>query len=75
VDDVAEGLLKSKKYVVPLALLSPVTVGSIAVLYFTEGRFNLKKDTNIFDIELATHPQFAREQTFTPAPAPLDSSR
>jgi hypothetical protein len=56
VDDVAEGLLKSKKYVVPLALLSPVTVGSIAVLYFTEGRFDLKKDTDIFDIDLAVHP-------------------
>jgi hypothetical protein len=60
VDDVAEGLLKSKKYIVPLAILSPVAVGSIAVLYFTEGRFNLKDDTNVFDIDLAVHPAVAR---------------
>ena len=75
VDDVAEGLLKSKKYVLPLALLSPVAVGSIAVLYFTEGRFNLKKDTDIFDINLAVHPQAERAQTSTPDPVLLGSSR
>jgi hypothetical protein len=50
-------------------------VGGIAVLYFTEGRFNLKKDTNIFDIDLAVHPQAARAQTSTPDPALLGSSR
>ena len=59
----AEGLLKSKKYVVPLALLSPPVVGSIAVLYITEGRFNLKNDTNVFDIDLAVHPQAERTRT------------
>lgn len=63
VDDVAEGLLKSKKYVVPLALLSPPVVGSIAVLYITEGRFSLKNDTNVFDIDLAVHPQAERTRT------------
>jgi hypothetical protein len=47
VDDVAEGLLKSKKYVIPLALLSPPVAGGVALLYLTEGRFSLKQNTAV----------------------------
>ena len=60
---VAEALLKSKKYAVPLAMLSiltPEVAGSIAVAYFTEGRFNLKQDAGIFDIARAMQPQPTR---------------
>lgn len=74
VDDVAEGLLKSKKYVIPLALLSPPVMGGIALLYVTEGRFSLKRDTDVFDIARAVHPQAVRYQVSTvtlPTPATL----
>ncbi len=63
---VAEGLLKSKKYIVPLAFISPITVGSIAVLYVIEGRFNLKNNTSVFDIEHAVHPLNAEVRAFPP---------
>lgn len=58
VDGVAEALLKTKKYVVPLAILSPPVTGSIALVYFAEGRFNTKHNTPVFDIErtLQTRP-------------------
>ena len=52
-DGVAEGLIKSKKYVVPLAILSPVVTGSIAVVYLAEGRFNPKRGVGVFDIARA----------------------
>jgi hypothetical protein len=38
-DGIAEALVMSKKYVVPLAVLSPVAVGSLVVAWATEGRF------------------------------------
>jgi hypothetical protein len=57
VDGVAEALLKSKKYVVPLAILSPAVTGSIAVVYLTEGRFNPKRNAGVFDIGRAVQPQ------------------
>ena len=57
VDGVAEALLKTKKYVVPLAILSPVVTGSIAVVYFAEGRFNPKRNAEVFDITRAAQPQ------------------
>jgi hypothetical protein len=66
---VAEALLKSKKYVVPLAILSPVVTGSIAVVYFTEGRFNPRRNAAVFDIARAADPQPVKS-----APAALTGS-
>jgi hypothetical protein len=60
---VAEGLIKSKKYVVPLAILSPVVTGSIAVVYLAEGRFNPKRGAGVFDIARADRPKPARTAT------------
>jgi hypothetical protein len=57
VDDVAEGLLKSKKYSVPLTILSPPVTGGLALLYLAEGRFNPAKGAGVFDINSATHPE------------------
>ncbi len=57
VDDVAEGLLKSKKYSVPLAILSPPITGGLALLYLAEGRFDPAKGAGVFDINSATHPE------------------
>jgi hypothetical protein len=55
-DGVAEALLKSKKYVVPLALLSPYTAVGVGVAYFT-GRFDPKKNVEQFDLAQAVQPQ------------------
>jgi hypothetical protein len=55
-DSVAEALLKSKKYLVPLAILSPYTACGVGVAYLT-GRFNLKKNAEIFDIASAVQPR------------------
>jgi hypothetical protein len=50
VDGVLEALLKTKKYVVPLAVLHPVLTGGLAAAYLAEGRFNPKrKDVQVFD--------------------------
>jgi hypothetical protein len=55
-DSVAEALLKSKKYVVPLVLLSPYTACGVGVAYLT-GHFNPKKNVEKFDIASAFQPQ------------------
>jgi hypothetical protein len=49
VDGVAESLLKSKKYILPLVVLSPEVAGAVAVSYLTEGRLKLPKNTVIFE--------------------------
>jgi hypothetical protein len=49
-------LLKSKKYLVPLAILSPYTACGVGVAYLT-GRFNPKKNAEIFDIASAVQPR------------------
>ncbi|MDE1178725.1 MAG: hypothetical protein PW789_19290 [Edaphobacter sp.] len=41
---VAESLVKSKKYIVPLAFLFPHTTAAIGVTYLAEGRFSPPKD-------------------------------
>jgi hypothetical protein len=55
-DSVAEALLKSKKYLVPLAILSPYTACGVGVVYLT-GRFNPKKNAEVFDVANAVQPR------------------
>lgn len=45
IDGVVESLVKSKKYVVPLAVLYPEFTAVLGVAYLTEGRFSPPKDT------------------------------
>jgi hypothetical protein len=40
VDGVVESLVKSKKYVLPLAALHPIVAGTLAVVYLGDGRFH-----------------------------------
>jgi len=47
VHGVAESLVKSKKYVVPLAILLPETTGVLAVSWFTLDRFRFPKDAEV----------------------------
>lgn len=42
---VVESMVKSKKYVVPLVILSPHLTAGMAVAYFTDGRFKIPKST------------------------------
>jgi hypothetical protein len=50
VDGVAESLFKSKKYVLPLAVLSPEVTGGVVAAYLVEGRLKLPKDAPVFNI-------------------------
>lgn len=56
VHGVAESLLKTKKYVVPLAFFHPFLVGGIATAYFVKGRFNPGREATVIasmpDLEL-----------------------
>jgi hypothetical protein len=50
VDGVAESLVKSKKYLIPLVALAPEVTGGVVVAYLTDGRLKLPRDTPIFEI-------------------------
>jgi hypothetical protein len=74
VDGVTESLVKSKKYLVPLAVLAPEVTGGVVVAYLAEGRLKLPKSTPVFEIgdeEVTDAPEPvpapAREQLPPPA--------
>ncbi len=50
VDGVAESLVKSKKYLIPLVVLNPEVTGGIVVAYLVEGRLKLPKDARVFAV-------------------------
>ncbi len=50
VDGVAESLVKSKKYLLPLTILAPEVTGGVVVAYLVDGRMKLPKGTPVFDI-------------------------
>jgi hypothetical protein len=49
VDGVIEALVKSKKYVVPLAFLNPYVTGTLIAAYITDGRFHPNRQAAVFD--------------------------
>jgi len=51
VDGVVESLVKSKKYVLPLAALHPIVAGTLAVVYLGDGRFHPDKHAAVFNPE------------------------
>lgn len=70
VDGVVESLVKSKKYVLPLAALHPIVTGTLVVAYLGNGRFRPDPHAEIFNPaqdfepgEAATHnePAMFRE--------------
>jgi hypothetical protein len=63
VDGVAESLVKSKKYLLPLAVLAPEVTGGVVVAYLAEGRLKLPKGTPVFEIG-------DEETTGAPEPVP-----
>jgi len=44
IDGIGETLVRSKKYIVPLAFLSPTTAASLIAAYVGTGRFHMPKD-------------------------------
>jgi predicted RecA/RadA family phage recombinase len=42
-----ESVVKSKKYVVPLAVLNPEITAGLVVAYLTDGRFKAPKDATV----------------------------
>jgi hypothetical protein len=50
VDGVLEALIKSKKYVVPLAALHPVITAGLAAGYLGSGRFHPPKDAPVLNV-------------------------
>jgi len=51
VDGVAESLVKSKKYLLPMAILTPEITGGAVVAYLADGRMKLPKDATIFKVD------------------------
>ena len=47
IDGVMESVVKSKKYVLPLAVLSPPVTAGLIVAYLTDGRFKAPKDATV----------------------------
>jgi hypothetical protein len=47
IDGVMESVVKSKKYVVPLAVLNPEVTAGLVVAYLTDGRFAAPKDATV----------------------------
>jgi hypothetical protein len=50
VDGVAESLVKSKKYLIPMTILAPEVTGGVVVAYLADGRLKLPKGTPVFHI-------------------------
>jgi hypothetical protein len=56
VDGVVESLVKSKKYVVPLAALHPIVAGTLVVAYLGDGRFHPNPHAEVYDPTVAAEP-------------------
>ncbi len=56
VDGVAESLVKSKKYVLPLALLHPIFAGSFLVAYVSDGRFYPPEEAPVMEEVRSAEP-------------------
>jgi hypothetical protein len=50
VKGVAESLMKSKKYLLPMAILAPELTGSAVVAYLAKGRMELPKNALVFNV-------------------------
>jgi hypothetical protein len=49
VNGVIESLVKSKKYVIPLAASHPFVTGTLIAVYFADGRFQPGSEVSVFD--------------------------
>jgi hypothetical protein len=76
VDGVMESVVKSKKYVLPLAVLTPQVAAGLIVAYLTDGRFKVPKDATVEIVpgepvtKAAEPPVPGATETRRPLPAP-----
>ena len=54
VNGVTESLVKSKKYLIPMSVLTPHVMGTVAIAYLLDGRFRMPKNALEFDLNQAT---------------------
>jgi hypothetical protein len=78
-DGITESLVKTKKYLIPLAVLSPELTGGVIAAYLAEGRSKLPKTATVFNIddaEIDTPPSPAASspKPSTPDPSPAATS-
>lgn len=57
VNGVTESLVKSKKYVIPMAILMPHVTATVALAYVVDGRFKVPKGAPEFDLNQAAVKQ------------------
>ena len=50
VDGVAESLVKSKRYLLPLVVLAPEVTGGVVIAYLADGRMKLPKNATVFNV-------------------------
>jgi hypothetical protein len=73
VDGVAESLVKSKKYLIPLVVINPEVTGGIVVVYLADGRLKMPKDARVFavnDAEVTDAPAVTSDGKRTLLPQP-----
>jgi hypothetical protein len=72
IDGVNEAVFKSKKYLLPLAVLSPEVAGAVVIAYLIDGRLKIPKTAPVFEIS----DTGAHRETDAPLPValPLQSS-
>jgi hypothetical protein len=56
VKGVVESLVKSKKYVVPLAVLHPWVAGTLIAAYLSDGRFHPNRQAAVFNPDISFEP-------------------
>jgi hypothetical protein len=70
INGVLESVVKSKKYVLPLAVLTPQVTAALIVAYLTDGRFKPPKDATVEILPGAGVPAAEPVSPTTPAEAP-----
>ena len=48
---IAESLVKSKKYLLPMVIMGPALTGGVVVAYLSDGRMTLPKDAAVFKVD------------------------
>jgi hypothetical protein len=74
VDGVAESLVKSKKYLLPLAVLAPEFTGGVVVAYLADGRLSLPKNATVFNVDDPADEEPGQSPQATPANSGGDES-
>ena len=69
IDGVMESVVKSKKYVLPLAVLTPQVTAGLVVAYLTDGRFKAPKDATV---EMVPGDSGTKTAESAPAATPTD---